>query len=83
MYLIGDIGNTEVKIVLFNSNKKVVKRIFLKTKKINDKYLSKKMTIDKKYLFKINKILFSSVVPLVFSKIKLFLNKKVKKNVLN
>jgi len=79
MFLIGDIGNTEVKIILFSSKKKIIKRIVLKTNKINNKYLSKRFTLKKNYLNKIEKILFSSVVPSVFLKIKIFLKKKIKK----
>ena len=29
MYLIGDIGNTEVKVCIFNKNKKLLKKIIL------------------------------------------------------
>ncbi len=41
MYLIGDIGNTEVKICTFNSNKKLLKKIILKTNLITNKYVIK------------------------------------------
>ena len=43
MYLIGDIGNTEVKICLFNSKKKLKKKITLKTNLITTDYLKKKL----------------------------------------
>ena len=43
MYIIGDIGNTEVKICLFSINKKLIKKIALKTNLINSKYLKKKI----------------------------------------
>ena len=75
MFLIGDIGNTEVKIVLFNNKKKILKRFILKTNELNNRYLSKKILINKKYLNKIQKILFSSVVPVAFLKFKFFLKK--------
>jgi len=42
MYLIGDIGNTEVKIFLFNKNFIRVKKIMFKTKFISNNYLKKK-----------------------------------------
>ena len=35
MIIIGDIGNTETKICLVNSKKKIIKKINLDTKKIN------------------------------------------------
>jgi hypothetical protein len=39
MYLIGDIGNTEVKIVLFDNKKKILKKVILKTNKVNNYYI--------------------------------------------
>ena len=36
MYLIGDIGNTETKICLFNNKKKLLKKIILNTAKIKN-----------------------------------------------
>ena len=82
MFLIGDIGNTEVKIVLFNNKKKILKRFILKTNELNNRYLSKKILINKKYLNKIQKILFSSVVPVAFLQFKFFFKKKTKKKML-
>ena len=78
MYLIGDIGNTDIKICLFDKNYKVVKKLILKTNLISNKYLALKLNFLKKYSLKINIILFSSVVPLVYSVIKKFLKKKLK-----
>ena len=37
MILIGDIGNTDTKICLINSNYKIIKRLVLPTQKINNK----------------------------------------------
>ena len=78
MYLIGDIGNTEIKICLFDKNYKVVKKLILKTNLISNKYLASKLNFLKKYSSKINIILFSSVVPPVYSVIRKFLKKKLK-----
>ena len=75
MYLIGDIGNTEIKICLFNSKLKMSKKIVLKTNLIDKKYLSKKLKFLSSYRNKIEKIIFSSVVPAAFSTIKSFLKK--------
>ena len=36
MYLIGDIGNTETKICLFNNKKKLLKKKILNTAKIKN-----------------------------------------------
>ena len=70
MYLIGDIGNTDIKICLFNKNFKLIKQIRFKTSLLNNQYLEKKLLIIRKYKYKLNKILFSSVVPIAYKKIK-------------
>ena len=58
MILIGDIGNTDTKICILNSNYKIVKRLILPTKKINSSFLHKKLNfITKKKIF-INKYKF-------------------------
>ena len=78
MILIGDIGNTDTKICLLNSNYRIIKRLVLPTKKINNSLLRRKLNFvfNKKNL--INKSLFCSVVPNKFSLIKYFLQKKIK-----
>ena len=78
MYLIGDIGNTDIKICLFDENYKVVKKLVLKTNLISNKFLTSNLNFLKKYSSKINIILFSSVVPPVYSVIRKFLKKKLK-----
>ena len=77
MYIIGDIGNSEVKIFIFSSKKKQVKKIVLKTSSINSKNLNK--SISSIYNFNKNsKVLFSSVVPNVYKSVKFFFLKKFK-----
>ena len=44
MYIIGDIGNSEVKICIFSSKNKQVKKIVLKTSSINSKNLNKSIS---------------------------------------
>ena len=80
MYLIGDIGNTEIKICLFKSNLKLIKKIKIPTVFLNNNSLYSKLKFLKKYKNKINKIVFSSVVPSVFKIIKFILLKIIKKN---
>ncbi len=63
MYLIGDIGNTAIKICLFNNNLKLIKNIKIHKKNINKKFILQELIFLKNYNTKINKILFSSVVP--------------------
>ena len=54
MYVIGDIGNTEVKICVYSTKIKLVKKIILKSKLINNKYLKKNLSfiLKKKNYFK-------------------------------
>ena len=75
MIIVGDIGNTETKICLVNSNKKIIKRINLKTKKINPKLLKNTLS---KFNLTITKILFCSVVPKSYIEIKKFFKKNYK-----
>jgi len=78
MYLIGDIGNTDIKICLFNNNLKLVKKVRLKTILLNKNYLSKNLKFIKKYKSKITKVLISSVVPVAYKNIKMFIEKSIK-----
>ena len=80
MYLIGDIGNTDIKICLFNNNLKLVKKIRLKTVLLNTDYLINNLKFINKYKSKITKVLISSVVPVVYNKIKRFIKKSIKIN---
>ena len=75
-YLIGDIGNTSTKLSIFNSKFKIVKSYHIDTIKLNNKiFLSNFFKkIIKKGICK--KILFSSVVPKTYEKIKRYLKKK-------
>ena len=43
MYLIGDIGNTAVKICLFNNNLKLIKNIKIYRKNLNKKFIKKEL----------------------------------------
>jgi type III pantothenate kinase len=77
MIIVGDIGNSETKICLVD-NDKIIKRITLNTKTINSNFLKK--SLSNLYLSNksIQKILFCSVVPKAFYKIKTFFNKNYK-----
>jgi len=78
MYLIGDIGNTDIKICLFNNNLKLVKKVRLKTFLLNKNYLSKNLKFIKNYKSKIIKVLISSVVPVAYKHIKMFIEQSIK-----
>jgi len=80
MYLIGDIGNTDIKICLFNNNLELVRKIRLKTSLLNNNYLANNLKFINKYKSKITKVLISSVVPVVYNKIKRFIKKSIKIN---
>ena len=44
MYVIGDIGNTETKICVYSTQKKIIKKIILKSNLINNSYLKKNLS---------------------------------------
>jgi type III pantothenate kinase len=77
MYILGDIGNSETKVYLVNSNDSIIRNINFPTKQINNNILNLKF----KYLIKdfktIKKVLFCSVVPKSFNLIQRFLSKKL------
>ena len=79
MYLIGDIGNTETKIFLFNEKLKLKKKWTISSISLTKTYLDSKIKLTLIEISKIKKILFSSVVPNTFQLIKKFLIKKNKK----
>ena len=75
-YLIGDIGNTNIKLCKLNKNFSVIKTYIFETKNPD---LEKKLNNKLKQLSKINfnkKVLFSSVVPKVYKIISKILKKK-------
>ena len=75
-YLVGDIGNTLIKLSILDDNFKIKKSYHLETRKIyQNKY--KMIFFNKVVKKKINRsILFSSVVPKAFNIIKKHLSKK-------
>ena len=79
MYILGDIGNSETKIYLVGSNNVIIKNISLPTNKINNKNLKLKFKSLTKSFYRIEKVLFCSVVPKSFKQIKKFLSNKTKK----
>ena len=75
MIIVGDIGNTETKICLVNSNNIITKRVTLITKKINFSLLKRSLVSLNLKDVVIAKCLFCSVVPKSFNVIKSFFNK--------
>ena len=80
MYLIGDIGNTEIKICLFNSKLNLLKKIRISSISLNEKTLVKKLKFLNKHKLDIKRTVFSSVVPELFKLIKFVLKKIVNQN---
>ena len=77
MYLIGDIGNTETKICLFNNKRKLFKKKILQTSDLKNYKIKNDLKFIKLYRKKIKKIIFSSVVPSVFINLKKIIKKKL------
>ncbi len=78
MILLGDVGNTETKIFLLNSNNRVIKRLTFETKIINLLFLKKLFNKNKLKNLNIKKCLFCSVVPKSFKLIKNFISHNYK-----
>ena len=76
MIIVGDIGNTETKILLINKNNRILKKIHLDTSMINSNTIKKSISTFNIKNNPIEKILFCSVVPKTFKIIKLILEKK-------
>ncbi len=66
MFLIGDIGNTEIKICKVNSKFQIKKKITVSTKKILDNSNRKNLEFFKSFKNNYKFCLFSSVVPKVY-----------------
>ena len=78
MYILGDIGNSETKVFLVDTNYKIIRNINFPSKEVNKKVLNANFKILIKDFKKIKKVLFCSVVPKSFDFIKKFLLKKTK-----
>ena len=69
MIIVGDIGNTEIKICFFYNGKK--KKYLFKTESINKEILKKKFKFLRKKIY-LKNALISSVVPKTFNQLKKF-----------
>ena len=78
MYLIGDIGNTEIKVCLVNRNQKIIKRVYFSSYHLSISKLKKDFNKFNKYFSRVEKILFCSVVPKTFKLVKKYLKIKSK-----
>ena len=78
MYILGDIGNSETKVYLVDSNNRIIRNINFTSKKLTNQILNQKFRYLVKDFRFIKKVLFCSVVPKSFILIKKFLSKKLK-----
>jgi type III pantothenate kinase len=76
MILLGDIGNTDIKISLYSNYKKLILKRRINPLLLNLNKLNFHFSFLKKYLKSIDKILFCSVVPNKFIKIKKYFELK-------
>ena len=79
MYILGDIGNSEIKLFLVNSKNRIIKYKSFPSKEMNNRVLNNNFNSLTNDYSKIEKVLFCSVVPKSFSLIKKFLHKKIRK----
>ncbi len=80
MYLIGDIGNTAIKLCLFDNNLKLIKNIKIYQKNLNKKFIKRELLFLRDYSTLIRKALFSSVVPKSYKIIKKAIREIIKLN---
>ena len=78
MYIVGDIGNTEIKFCVVSQNFKKKIKFKFKTELISINFLKKKLTTSFFMKNNIKKVLFCSVVPKVFKIFKKFFEIKNK-----
>ena len=81
MNVIGDIGNTEVKVCLIDNNFKIKKKIIIKTNEVSNTTINNKIRYLLQKRNNIKKIIFSSVVPDVFKRFSNFFKIKYKKKI--
>ena len=74
MKIIGDIGNTEVKICLVDDASKIKKKVSIKTNEINKNKIKVKLKYFKNKKNKIKNIVFSSVVPKIYNQFSNYFN---------
>ena len=77
MYILGDIGNTEIKICIYSNKLKLLKKKIIQNRFLDQKKTDKEFNFLLKSKKKIMKVLFCSVVPTSFSKLKNFFIKKL------
>ena len=81
MKIIGDIGNTEVKICLVDNKFKIKNKVIIKSNEISQKKIKNKLKFLLKLRNNLKSIIFSSVVPKIYKEFYIFfklnLNKKI------
>ena len=82
MKIIGDIGNTEVKICLVDNNFKIKKKVNIKSAAASKLFIKKKLKSILKNRTKIESIVFSSVVPEIYRQFSFFFKSKINKKII-
>ncbi len=82
MKIIGDIGNTEVKICLVDNKFNIKKKIIIKTSEANKAEIKNKLTFLIKYKNDLDNIVFSSVVPNIYKLFSFFFKSKLNKKII-
>ena len=82
MKIIGDIGNTEVKICLVNNKFYIQKKIIIKSSQISKLKIKQELKSLFKHKSKIDIIIFSSVVPKIYKKFFSFFRINFKKKII-
>ena len=77
MYILGDIGNTEIKICTYSNKLKLLKKKIIQNRFLDQKKIYKELNFLLKSKNKIKKVLFCSVVPASFLNLKNFFIKKL------
>ena len=81
MKIIGDIGNTEVKICLVDDNSEIKKKVSIKTNEINKYKIKLKLKYFKNKKNEIENIVFSSVVPKIYNQFSNYFNLNFSKRI--
>ena len=72
MKILGDIGNTDIKICLVDNKFKIIKKVVIKSIKINQFNLKKNLKFLLKYKDNLDVIVFCSVVPKIYKQFSIF-----------
>ena len=82
MKIVGDIGNTDVKICLLDNKFKIIKKTIIKSNEITQRLIKIKLKYFLKYKNNLEHIVFSSVAPEIYKKFSIFFKKNFNKKII-